>query len=573
VQFVFFVVAFISTIHEGTRLQIHEFVMIEKLGPYRIERILGRGGMGTVYAGVHEETQDSAALKVLSFALLDDGNFRSRFIAEIETLKKLRHPHIVQLYGDGEHDGNLYYVMELVEGRTLQEELQSGRRFDWSEVVDIAIQVCQALKHAHDRGIIHRDLKPANLLLTPEGQIKLSDFGIARLFGGSQLTADGSVVGTADYMAPEQAEGRPVTNRTDLYSLGAVMFTLLARKPPFVAPSLPQIIHKLRYEEAPNVRRFAPDVPAELEQLIHELLDKDPAKRVPTALALNNRLRALQHGLSRITDRDMELHDSQVPSSTAEEDEAATRIVEMNMGSPTEVGPTAIESDNDVKSPGDDAAVQATLITSNEASGSSAPQESSSPTVADEAPSPKNRYTLALELEQQAYEKTKEDRPATSQERLQIVVMIIALITIIAAITWAVWPLSADRLHEQIIRVSQDRGAEAAKDDIDQFLDRFPNDPRVAEIDAMRMDVECEWLQKRLALTDLQSGGSKLEPWEADLLAAMRLRVQDPEAAEEALAEFAASYENVADAAPSMVECLQAARHLLKRMQEAAEAS
>ncbi len=207
--------------------------MIEQLGPYRIERLLGRGGMGTVYAGVHLETGQRAAIKSLSVAVADDSNLRERFLTEIETLKKLKHPNIVQLYGDGEQDGHLFYVMELVEGQTLQEELQTGHRFDWQEVTTITIEVCQALKHAHDRGVIHRDLKPGNLLRTTDGHIKLSDFGIAKLFGATHLTVAGSVVGTADYMAPEQAEGKPITARTDLYSLGALMFTLLARRPPF----------------------------------------------------------------------------------------------------------------------------------------------------------------------------------------------------------------------------------------------------------------------------------------------------------------------------------------------------
>ena len=118
--------------------------MLEKLGPYRIERLLGRGGMGTVYAGVHEVTGERAAIKALSQVLADDGNFRGRFLAEIETLKQLKHPNIVQLLGDGEHDGHLFYVMELVEGQTLQEELHAGHRFDWRE----ATRITQKPRHA-----------------------------------------------------------------------------------------------------------------------------------------------------------------------------------------------------------------------------------------------------------------------------------------------------------------------------------------------------------------------------------------------------------------------------------------
>src|SRR5687767_1604316 len=138
---------------------------LERLGPYQLDKLLGRGGMGAVYSGTHRETKDRAAVKVLSGHLADDASFRERFKQEIETLKRLLHPNIVQLHGYGEEDGHLYYVMELVEGKSLQDELSAGRRFTWREVARIGIAIASALKHAHDRGIIHRDLKPANLLI------------------------------------------------------------------------------------------------------------------------------------------------------------------------------------------------------------------------------------------------------------------------------------------------------------------------------------------------------------------------------------------------------------------------
>ena len=160
---------------------------IKKLGPYRINRTLGRGGMGTVYAGTDERTGEGAAIKVLAAALATDETFRERFESEIETLKTLKHPNIVQLYGYGEQDGHLFFAMELIEGTSLEEELQNGRRFDWRATTDLGISICRALKHAHDSGVIHRDLKPANLLIDGDEQIKLTDFGIAKLFGGSSV--------------------------------------------------------------------------------------------------------------------------------------------------------------------------------------------------------------------------------------------------------------------------------------------------------------------------------------------------------------------------------------------------
>jgi serine/threonine-protein kinase len=255
--------------------------------------------MGTVYRGTHEETDQVVALKVLSFIHADDDNFRERFALEIETLKKLRHPNIVELYGYGVQDGHLFYAMELVEGKSLQEELLSGRRFDWRETTHFCIAICQALKHAHDRGVIHRDLKPANLLLTPDNQVKLSDFGIAKLFGSHQITADRSVIGTADYMAPEQAEGAKADARSDLYSLGSVMYALVTGKPPFADPSLAKVISDLRHATPILPSRHVPNLPDEFEELVMLLLQKEPEKRFATALVLANHLHAMEHAIHR----------------------------------------------------------------------------------------------------------------------------------------------------------------------------------------------------------------------------------------------------------------------------------
>jgi serine/threonine protein kinase len=266
---------------------------LQKLGPYRLERVLGQGGMGIVYAGVDERTGTRAAVKVLLGNLDDRPNLRLRFEAEIESLKRLRHANIVQLYAYGEEEGRLFYAMEMVDGRSLQDELKSGRIFSVPETLRIGLQIAIGLKLAHDSGIIHRDIKPANLLITRQGLVKLTDFGIAKLFGGSQVTADGGVVGTVDYMSPEQAEGKPVTHRSDLYAVGGVLYALLARIPPFGGRSVPQIIHALRFDSPPPLRLRAPRTPPDVEELIQKLLAKEPADRVPTALVLAKRLHEL----------------------------------------------------------------------------------------------------------------------------------------------------------------------------------------------------------------------------------------------------------------------------------------
>ncbi len=218
----------------------------ERVGPYRVLRRLGRGGMGVVYEAEEQPGGQRVAVKLVAATAELDHGLRTRFEAEIHTLRKLNHPNIVRLLGFGEEAGQLYYAMELVEGESLESELARGRRFDWREVVQIAVQVCQALRHAHDRGIIHRDIKPSNLLLSPAGEVKLSDFGIARIFGQTRLTMPGNVVGTAEFMAPEQAEGQTAGPGADLYSLGAVMYVLLAGKPLFRARSLPEARRWLR---------------------------------------------------------------------------------------------------------------------------------------------------------------------------------------------------------------------------------------------------------------------------------------------------------------------------------------
>ena len=255
-------------------------MQFDHLGPYRLLRRLGRGGMGTVFEGVNVDTNQPAAVKVLNPHLAAEEGFRQRFEIEIETLKKLKHANIVRLYGFGEQDGHVYYAMELVHGQSMEDELQAGRRFDWRETTRLAIKLSRALKHAHDHGVIHRDLKPANLLLTTEGDVKLADFGIARLFGNTRLTSTGGPIGTAEYMAPEQGDGRGVTPHCDLYSLGGVLFAMLAGRPPFRGGSLLELLQHHRYSEPPRVTRFAPDVPLELAEIIARLLSKEPADRV-----------------------------------------------------------------------------------------------------------------------------------------------------------------------------------------------------------------------------------------------------------------------------------------------------
>ncbi|MDR1053493.1 MAG: serine/threonine protein kinase [Planctomycetaceae bacterium] len=265
----------------------------EKLGPFRICRLLGRGGMGAVYEGVHEQTNESVAIKVLIDTFDETNDTRLRFEAEIDTLKRLRHPNIVRLFGFGKDQGTLYYVMELVEGASLHAELKRKRYFYWHEVAKIGMEMCQALRHAHDRGITHRDVKPANILLEKNGIVKLSDFGIASLFGSQRLTDVNAVVGTLEYMSPEQALAYPVGPRSDMYSLGAVLYALILNKPPFTAKHLVEVIKKHQENMIEPIRLSRVDVPEEMETIILNLLQIQPNSRPQSPFAVARRFQAI----------------------------------------------------------------------------------------------------------------------------------------------------------------------------------------------------------------------------------------------------------------------------------------
>lgn len=258
-----------------------------RFGPFILERLLGRGGMGAVYRAKHEETGQTVAVKTLLTPLESE---RERFEAEISTLKLLRHENIVKLYGFGQEDGVLYYAMEYVDAPSLATLLKRGRRFTWEEAVYIGVSVCRALKHAHDRGVVHRDIKPANVLLLDDGVVKIADYGIAQYFGGSRLTGANQVVGTIEYMAPEQAKAGPLTPRADLYSLGALLYALLTGEPPYRARSLPELLRRYNEETPESIRRARPEAPNVLDAFLRELLQISPEKRPGDARLVGRRL-------------------------------------------------------------------------------------------------------------------------------------------------------------------------------------------------------------------------------------------------------------------------------------------
>lgn len=270
-----------------------------KLGPYDISKKIGEGGMGAVYLGTHAQDGRQAAIKLLPAEMAKRPGFRERFEAEIESLRKLEHPNIVRLYGYGEEDNQLFYAMEYVPGRNLQDELDTGRRFTWAQVVEMGIALAEALRHAHLHGIIHRDIKPANIMTMPDGTPKLTDFGIARLYGVEGLTMAGGPLGTAHYMAPEQASSNnKITEHADIYALGGTFYTLLSGRPPFQAQSMLQLLDMHKRQTPLPVNQVTPDVPEELSVVISTMLHKNPTDRVASATMLVKSLKAVRDAVA-----------------------------------------------------------------------------------------------------------------------------------------------------------------------------------------------------------------------------------------------------------------------------------
>jgi eukaryotic-like serine/threonine-protein kinase len=261
-----------------------------RIGPFELHQKLGVGGMGIVYCAKYLKNGAFVAVKVLSPDLMADPGIAARFDREMAILRKLSHPHIVKYYGGSSSGAQKYYAMQLVKGGSLERTLKKKGPLDWEQAVEYALQIAQALEHAHAAGIVHRDLKPANLLVTEEG-LKLTDFGIARDTQSTALTAAGKTLGTMAYMAPEQISGKsPVGPKTDLYALGCVLFEMLTGRTVFQADTPPEMLFKHLDEEPPSVREFNINVPLWLDQLIGELLAKESGDRPFDALAVQVRL-------------------------------------------------------------------------------------------------------------------------------------------------------------------------------------------------------------------------------------------------------------------------------------------
>jgi serine/threonine protein kinase len=266
-------------------------------GRYRVEGELGRGGMAKVYRGTDNVLGRPVAVKVLSPQYAQDANFVTRFRREAQAAARLNHPNLVQVYDTGSDDGVHYIVMEYVEAKTLADYLTGGGRIMPERAVELAEAVCDALSVAHAQGVIHRDVKPANIMVTRDGHVKVTDFGIARVTTNETVEQTAAVLGTASYLSPEQAQGGAIDQRSDLYSLGCVLFEMLTGRPPFTADSPVAVASKHVLEQPIPPSRLNPDISPQLDAVAMRALAKNPDNRYQSAAEMKEDLERARQGM------------------------------------------------------------------------------------------------------------------------------------------------------------------------------------------------------------------------------------------------------------------------------------
>src|SRR5918998_1095649 len=292
-------------------------------GRYRIVRKLGSGGMANVYLAEDEELGRRVAIKILNDRHANDESFVERFRREAKHAAGLSHPNIVSIYDRGEAEGTYYIAMEFLDGKSLKELIVSRGPAPVNVAIDYARKILDALRFSHRNGIVHRDIKPHNVIVDAEGRVKVTDFGIARA-GTSQMTEVGSIIGTAQYLSPEQAKGAPVDQTSDLYSVGIVLYELLTGKVPFSGDSPVEIAmkHISAIPEPPSTLR--PEVPDDLDKVVLRALGKTPPERYPSAEEMDKDLQRVADGVA----------------VSRETDEAATMILSgAHLAPPTIVAP------------------------------------------------------------------------------------------------------------------------------------------------------------------------------------------------------------------------------------------
>lgn len=257
----------------------------EQISKYKITGVLGKGAMGVVYKALDARIDRTVAIKTIHAGLMQGdlaSELSTRFLREIRAVGNLRHPNIVAIFDAGEENGEPYYVMEFVEGRELSDYLQANSRFSMEQTLHIARQLLSAFSYTHQKGIIHRDIKPANIFITYEGDVKVADFGIAKV-ENSELTQVGTSIGTPSYMSPEQCRGQVVDQRSDLFSIGIVLYELLTGEKPFQGNSAHALMHHILQSAPGKPSALNAGLPATVDKLFERALAKNPAERFQNA--------------------------------------------------------------------------------------------------------------------------------------------------------------------------------------------------------------------------------------------------------------------------------------------------
>jgi beta-lactam-binding protein with PASTA domain/predicted Ser/Thr protein kinase len=305
-------------------------------GRYRIERKLGAGGMADVYLAEDQELGRRVAIKILNDRHAADDSFIERFRREAKNAAGLSHPNIVSIYDRGEAEGTYYIAMEFLDGRSLKELIVGRGPAPIKVSIDYARQILAALVAAHRQGIVHRDIKPHNVLVGPEGRLKVTDFGIARS-GASQMTEVGSIIGTAQYLSPEQARGAPVDQTSDLYSVGVVLYEMLTGQVPFTGDTPLEIAMKHLSEVPKPPSELRPEVPHDLDSVVLRALAKDPSERYQSAEEMDADLARVAEGLP--VDPETETAATAVLSGSGVMAAAPTSVISRAPAAPTTAPP------------------------------------------------------------------------------------------------------------------------------------------------------------------------------------------------------------------------------------------
>jgi serine/threonine protein kinase len=279
----------------------------QKIAQYSIVKTLGMGGMGTVYLAIDTHLSRQVAIKIINAPSTPASTARERFAREARTISSLSHPGIVTVYEFNEVSGVWYLAMELVEGASLRDVLErSPQPLPAEEVLRRGAEIASILAYAHEAGVIHRDIKPANIMISTGGGLKILDFGLAKILrhdavpgvGSSPLTTDGQVIGTVAYMSPEQARGGDIGPETDQFSLGVVLYEMLAGRRPFEGPTDHAVLYQILFEEPRPLEEWRPDLPAPIRSAVEKLIRKEPAERYPTMQAAADALRKAAEALA-----------------------------------------------------------------------------------------------------------------------------------------------------------------------------------------------------------------------------------------------------------------------------------